>query len=26
VFEDNFGSYRLHMILRRGSGQAPVVD
>lgn len=26
IFEDNFGSYRLHMILKRGTGQTPVVD
>lgn len=25
-FEDNFGSYRLHILLKRGSGVTPVVD
>jgi len=25
-FEDNFGSYRLHILLKRGSGVSPVVE
>jgi hypothetical protein len=24
-FEDNFGSYRLHVLLKRGSGKPPVI-
>lgn len=26
IFTDNFGFYRLHILLKRGSGELPVVD